>query len=160
MDELRTVWAQLARPSGHFARWLSSRTERKLHGRLAGSMAHMWPESPAAGRKKHVAGKPFSHSVEQTRSSHILLAEDGHIFLTDPQLVGTWVQNMFRNLVPDFLTCPQLVGTWVKNMFRNLVPDFLAHTPWRIPPYEKYPRKGVLARGRMHSADALTYSVG
>ena len=25
---------------------------------------------------------------------------------------------------PRFLTCPPLVGTWVKNMFRNLVPDF------------------------------------
>ena len=62
------------------------------------------------------------------------------------QLVGTWVQNIFRILVPYFLTCPQLVGTWVKNIFRNLVPDFLAHTPWRILPYEKYPRKGVLAR--------------
>ena len=50
--------------------------------------------------------------------------EDGHIFLTCLQLVGTWVQNMFRNLVPDFLTCPQLVGTWVQNIFRKLVPDF------------------------------------
>ena len=34
------------------------------------------------------------------------LAEDGHIFLTCPELVGTWVQNIFRNLVPDFWTCP------------------------------------------------------
>ena len=58
-------------PSGHFARWLSSRTERKLHGRLAGSMAHMWPASPAAERKWHVDGEPFSYSAEQTRSSHI-----------------------------------------------------------------------------------------
>ena len=41
-----------------------------------------------------------------------------------PELVGTWVQNMFRNLVPDFLTCPQLVGTWVQNISRNSVPDF------------------------------------
>ena len=58
-------------PSGHFALGLSSRTDQNLHGKLAGSMAHMWPESPAAGRKKHVAGKPFSYSAEQTRSSHI-----------------------------------------------------------------------------------------
>ena len=79
----------------------------------------------------------------------MLLAEDEHIFLTclqlvgtwvqnifrvlvsyfltSPQLVGTWMKNIFRNLVPDFLTCPQLVGTWVKNIFRNLVPDF-----WRV----------------------------
>ena len=28
------------------------------------------------------------------------------IFLTCPELVGTWVQNIFRNLVPDFWTCP------------------------------------------------------
>ena len=41
--------------------------------------------------------------------------------------MGTWVKNIFRNLVLDFLTCPQLVGTWVKNIFRNLVPDF-----WRV----------------------------
>ena len=59
-------------PSGYFALWLSSHTERSFHGKLAGSMAHMWPESPAAGRKKHVAGKPFSYSAEQTRSSHII----------------------------------------------------------------------------------------
>ena len=25
---------------------------------------------------------------------------------------------------PDVLTCPQLVGTWVQNISRNLVPDF------------------------------------
>ena len=81
--------------------------------------------------------------------------EFGPKMLTSPQLVGTWVKNMFRNLVPDFLTCPQLVGTWVQNMFRNLVPYFLAHTPWRIPPYEKYPRKRVLARG--HMSKVLVY---
>ena len=46
-------------------------------------------------------------------------------FLTCPQLVRTWVQNIFRQLVPYFLTCPQLVGAWVKNIFRNSVPDFL-----------------------------------
>ena len=64
--------------------------------------------------------------------------------LACPQLVGTWVKHIFRNLVPIFdmpsasgymgetdfqdfgpknLTCPQLVGTWVKNIFRNLVPN-------------------------------------
>ena len=32
------------------------------------------------------------------------------MFLTCLQLVGTWVQNIFRNSVPGFLTCPQL---WV-----------------------------------------------
>ena len=64
-------------------------------------------------------------NIQWQSKKHILLAEDGHIFLTCLQLVGTWVQNIFRNLVPDFLTCPQLVGTWVKNIFRNLVPYFL-----------------------------------
>ena len=50
----------------------------------------------------------------------ILLAEDGHIFLTCLQVVGTWVQHIFRNLVPDFWTCPQLVGTWLQHiMFRS-----------------------------------------
>ena len=30
----------------------------------------------------------------------------------------------FQEFGPGFFTCPQLVGTWVKNIFRNLVPDF------------------------------------
>ena len=55
------------------------------------------------------------------------MAEDGHVFLTCLQLVGTWVPNIFPNLVPVFLPCPQLVGTWVQSIFRNLVPDF-----WRV----------------------------
>ena len=108
--------------------------------------------------------RPLSISQHTGRTregrGHILLAEDGHIFLTCLQLVGTWVKNIFRNLVPDFLTCPQLVGTWVKNMFRNLVPHFLAHTPWRIPPYEKYPRKGVLAHGHMSMRQHQTFVTG
>ena len=29
----------------------------------------------------------------------------------------------FQEFGPDFLTCPQLVGTWVQFFFRNLVPD-------------------------------------
>ena len=39
----------------------------------------------------------------QGRGGGILLAEDGQIFLTCLQLVGTWVKNIFRNLVPYFL---------------------------------------------------------
>ena len=54
------------------------------------------------------------------------------MFLTCLRLVGTWVQHIFKNLVPDFLTCPQLSGTWVQNMFRNLVPDF-----WHVPGVSK-----------------------
>ena len=53
--------------------------------------------------------------------------EFGPKIMTCPQLVGTCVKNILRNLVPDFLTCPQLVGTWVKHIFRNLVSDF-----WRV----------------------------
>ena len=50
--------------------------------------------------------------------------------MTCLQLVGTWVQSNFRNLVPDLLTCPRIVGTWVQNILRNLVLDFLAcHVP-------------------------------
>ena len=30
----------------------------------------------------------------------------------------------FQEFGPEFLTCPQLVGTWVKNIFRNLVLDY------------------------------------
>ena len=58
---------------------------------------------------------------ERERNIHIYIYS-WHVLTL--QLVGTWVQNMFRNLVSDFLTCPQLVGTWVQNIFRNLVPDF------------------------------------
>ena len=72
---------------------------------------------------------------------------EDQIFLTCLQLVGTWVKNIFRNLVPyffdmssasgymgekyfqefgpRFLTCPQLVGTWVQNIFRNLVNKYI-----------------------------------
>ena len=84
--------------------------------------------------------EPWLNTQWQTKKYHILLADDGHIFLTCPQLVGTWVQNMFRNLVsffmgdiyfqefgPKILTCLQLVGTWVKHIFRNLVPHV-----WRV----------------------------
>ena len=41
--------------------------------------------------------------------------------------------------------------------YRNAVPDLLAHTPWRIPPYEKYPRKGVLARGHIVWQSVLSW---
>ena len=30
----------------------------------------------------------------------------------------------FQEFGPDLLTCPQLVGTWVQNIFINVVPDF------------------------------------
>ena len=30
----------------------------------------------------------------------------------------------FEEFGPNFLTCLQLVCTWVQNLFRNLVPDF------------------------------------
>ena len=47
---------------------------------------------------------PWLTTQWQTEKSHILLALDGHIFLTCLQLVGAWVQNMFRNFVPDCWT--------------------------------------------------------
>ena len=31
-------------------------------------------------------------------------------------------EKYFQEFGPKKLTCPQLVGTWVKNIFRNLVP--------------------------------------
>ena len=74
----------------------------------------------------------------------------GWAYMSDMSSTSGYMgEKYFQEFGLIFLTCPQLVGTWVKNIFRNLVPDFLAHTPWRIPPYEKYPRKGVLARGHM-----------
>ena len=46
--------------------------------------------------------EPWLNNQWQTEKMHILLAEDGHTFLTCPQLVCTWMQNIFRYLVPDF----------------------------------------------------------
>ena len=66
--------------------------------------------------------EPWLTTQWQTEKWHKLLAEGGHIFLTCLQLVGTRVQNIFRNLVPDFLTCPQLVGTWVNFFFQESGP--------------------------------------
>ena len=68
--------------------------------------------------------EPWLNTQRQTEKYHILLAEDGHIFLICLQLVGTWVKNIFRNLVLYFLTCPQLVGTWVKKYFQEFGPIF------------------------------------
>ena len=39
---------------------------------------------------------------------------------------GYMGQHILRNLVHYLLTCPQLLGTWVQNMFRNSGPDVLA----------------------------------
>ena len=49
------------------------------------------------------------------------------------------------------------MGTWVKDLFRNLVPDFLTHTPWRTHPYEKYPRRGVLAHVHMFPIQSMVF---
>ena len=46
--------------------------------------------------------EPWLNTQWQAEKEHILLAEDRHIFLTCLQLVGAWVQNIFRNLFPDF----------------------------------------------------------
>ena len=70
--------------------------------------------------------EPWLNTQWQTEKLHVFLAEDGHIFLTCLQLVGTWVKHIFRNLVPYFVTCPQLVGTWVKKDFQEFGPRFLA----------------------------------
>ena len=44
-----------------------------------------------------------------------------------PSASGYMGEKYFQEFGPKFMTCPQLVGTWVKNIFRNLVPDF-----WRV----------------------------
>ena len=41
-----------------------------------------------------------------------------------PSASGYMVENDFQEFGPKFMTCPQLVGTWMKNIFRNLVPIF------------------------------------
>ena len=53
--------------------------------------------------------EPWLTTQWQTEKQYILLAEDGHVFLTCLQLVGTWVQNIFRNLVPDFRHVPDFL---------------------------------------------------
>ena len=40
---------------------------------------------------------------------------------------GYMGEKYFQEFGPKFMTCPQLVGTWVKTILRNLVPDF-----WRV----------------------------
>ena len=73
--------------------------------------------------------EPWLTTQWQTEKQHILLAEDGHIFFDMPSTSGYMGEKYFQEFGPRFffLTCPQLVGTWVKKMFRNLVPDV-----WRV----------------------------
>ena len=50
----------------------------------------------------------------------------GRAYISDMSSTSGYMgAKYFQELGPRFLTCPQLVGTWVQNMFRNLVPDFL-----------------------------------
>ena len=58
-----------------------------------------WPEQP----------EPWLTTQWQTEKEHILLAEDGHIFLTCLHLVGTLGNLFFRNLVLDVVQCHQLI---------------------------------------------------
>ena len=50
-----------------------------------------------------------------------MLLAGAYIFniLTCLQLVGTRVQNIFRNVVPYLLTCPQLMGTRLQTRLGN-----------------------------------------
>ena len=50
--------------------------------------------------------------------------EFGPRFFDMSSASGYMGEKYFQEFGPRFLTCPQLVGTWVKNIFRNLVPDF------------------------------------
>ena len=69
-----------------------------------------WPEQP----------EPWLTTQWQTEK-HILLAEDGHIFLTCLQLVGTWVKNIFRNLV-SFFDMSSASGYMGENYFQAFGP--------------------------------------
>ena len=60
----------------------------------------------------------------------MLLAEDGHIFLTCLQLVVTWVTNMFGNLLPYFFDMSSTSGNTGAKSFQEFGPRFLAcHVP-------------------------------
>ena len=94
--------------------------------------------------------RPLSISQHTRRTRQGRGAARGQAYIFDMSSTSGYTgEKYFQEFGPRFLSCPQPVSTWVKNMFRNLISHFLAHTPWRIPPYEKYPRKGVLARGHM-----------
>ena len=45
---------------------------------------------------------------------------------------GYMGEKYFQEFGPRIFACPQLVGSWVKNVFRNLVPDF-----WTCPTAKK-----------------------
>ena len=58
------------------------------------------------------------------------LQEFGPIFFDMSSASGYMGAKYFQEFGPRFLTCPQLVGTWVQNIFRKLVPDFRCALRW------------------------------
>jgi len=51
----------------------------------------------------------------------------GRAYMSDMSSTsGCMGAKYFQEFGPSFLTCPQLVGTWVQDICRNLVPDFSA----------------------------------
>ena len=48
----------------------------------------------------------------------------GPIFFDMSSASGYIGSRYFQKIGPIFLTCPQLVGTWVQDMFRRFVSDF------------------------------------
>ena len=55
-----------------------------------------------------------------------LLAEDGHIFLTCLQLVGTWVKKYFQEFGPRFFDMSSASGYMGEKYFQEFGPIFLA----------------------------------
>ena len=65
-----------------------------------------------------IAGRPGLHGLQFEAWSQI----------SDmPSTSGNMGEKHVQEFGPNCLTCLQLVGTWVKNMFRNLIPYF-----WRV----------------------------
>ena len=87
--------------------------------------------------------EPRLNTQWQTEKLHVLLAEDGHTFLTCLQLVGTWVQNIFRNLVPDFWRV-------MFQILRVMACQYPAcqYIPRRVMPYFARVSVSVPCRGR------------
>ena len=49
----------------------------------------------------------------------------GRAYISDMSSTSGYMgAKTFQKIGPILLTCPQLVGTWVQNIFRNSVPDF------------------------------------
>ena len=102
-----------------FCRWIFCRDECQ----------NICPSSAKSICRFSVCHWVFSQGSMANRKIAYTLSR-GRAYMFDMSSTSGYMGDKYsRSLVPYFLTCPQLVGTWVQKMFRNLVPDFW-HVPW------------------------------